>query len=569
MLHYFLSVDRANQQYLNIQIEFDTLENDFIFRLPSWRPGRYELGNFAKNIKGLKVFDDKNLSLVATKQTKDSWLVDTSETTKIRIEYSYYAAELNAGSTFVSPNQLYVNPVNCFLYADPLSQEEIAVHLNSNKSWPIACALPNNENVLYAKDFDQLADSPFICSPSLQHKTYHSGNCIFHIWINGEAKPEWDLLIKDFKAFSDKQIEKFIEFPVNEYHFLIHVLPFKAYHGVEHTASTVITIGPSTELFQSYYKELLGVSSHELYHTWNVKTIRPIEMHPYDFSKENYSRLGFICEGITTYMGDLFLLKSNVFSLNQYLEEMKVQLQKHFDNPGRFNYSVAASSFDTWLDGYTPGAPGRKVSIYTEGCLLAFVKDVMLIQATKGKYGMDEVMKRLYFDFALNGRGVSETDYQQQLELISGLPFDEFFDHFIHGTRPYESILADAFDAIGIEFTHRPSKSYAMGRLGFKFAPNGTNTVVTSIYSGSPADLGGLMIGDEIIALNGYLSNLEIDKWLNYFDNDQKELTIARAGKLINLELPEVNRYFYAEYDLKPYEDLTQSQKKLFEKWIS
>lgn len=569
MLHYFLSVDRANQQYLNIQIEFDTLENDFIFRLPSWRPGRYELGNFAKNIKGLKVFDDKNLSLVATKQTKDSWLVDTSETTKIRIEYSYYAAELNAGSTFVSPNQLYVNPVNCFLYADSLSQEEIAVHLNSNKSWQIACALPNNENVLYAKDFDQLADSPFICSPSLQHKTYHSGNCIFHIWINGEAKPEWDRLIKDFKAFSDKQIEKFIEFPVNEYHFLIHVLPFKAYHGVEHTASTVITIGPSTELFQSYYKELLGVSSHELYHTWNVKTIRPIEMHPYDFSKENYSRLGFICEGITTYMGDLFLLKSNVFSLNQYLEEMKVQLQKHFDNPGRFNYSVAASSFDTWLDGYTPGAPGRKVSIYTEGCLLAFVKDVMLIQATKGKYGMDEVMKRLYFDFALNRRGVSETDYKQQLELISGLPFDEFFDHFIHGTRPYESILADAFDAIGIEFTHRPSKSYAMGRLGFKFAPNGTNTVVTSIYSGSPADLGGLMIGDEIIALNGYLSNLEIDKWLNYFDNDQKELTIARAGKLINLEIPEVNRYFYAEYDLKPYEDLTQSQKKLFEKWIS
>jgi predicted metalloprotease with PDZ domain len=108
-----------------------------------------------------------------------------------------------------------------------------------------------------------------------------------------------------------------------------------------------------------------------------------------------------------------------------------------------------------------------------------------------------------------------------------------------------------------------------MGRLGFKFAPNGINAVVTSIYSGSPADLGGLMIGDEIIALNGYLSNLEIDKWLNYFDNDQKELTIARAGKLINLEIPEVNRYFYAEYDLKPYEDLTQSQKKLFEKWIS
>ena len=569
MLHYFLSVEHPNQQYLNIKIEFDTPENEFIFKIPSWRPGRYELGNFAKNIKGLKVYDEKNSSLSAIKQTKDSWFVNTSETKKIRVEYSYYAAELNAGSTFVSPNQLYVNPVNCFLYAESLSEEEMAVHLNINASWKIACALPNNENVLYFKNFDQLADSPFICSPSLQHQTYNSGNCTFHIWINGEAKPEWERLIKDFKAFSDKQIEKFMEFPVEEYHFLIHVLPYKAYHGVEHTASTVITIGPSTELFQSYYKELLGVSSHELYHTWNVKSIRPIEMQPYDFSKENYSRLGYICEGITTYMGDLFLLKSNVFSLNQYLEEMKVQLQKHFDNPGRFNYSVASSSFDTWLDGYTPGAPGRKVSIYTEGCLLAFVKDVMLIQASNGKYGLDELMKRLYFEYAINGQGVSETDYKQQLELISGLSFDEFFDNFIHGTRPYESILAEAFEVIGIEFIHRPAKSYAMGRLGFKYAPNATNTVVTSIYSGSPADLGGLMLGDEIIALNGYISNLEIDKWLNYFDNDQKILTIARAGKLINLELPEVNRYFYAEYDLKPYEDLTHSQRKLFEKWLS
>ncbi len=569
MLHYFLSADRANQQYLNISIEFITPYNEFVFKLPSWRPGRYELGNFAKNIKGLKVYDDKKTLLNAIKQTKDCWMVNTSDTATIRVEYSYFASELNAGSTFVSPNQLYVNPVNCFLYSDSLSEDEIQVHLNINSSWQIACGLPQKENVLYAKDFDQLADSPFICSASLQHQTYNSGNCTFHIWMNGEAKPDWERLITDFKAFSDKQIEKFIEFPVNEYHFLIHVLPYKAYHGVEHTTSTVITIGPSTELFQSYYKELLGVSSHELYHTWNVKTIRPIEMQPYDFSKENYSRLGYICEGITTYMGDLFLLKSNVFSLNQYLEEMKVQLQKHFDNPGRFNYSVAASSFDTWLDGYTPGAPARKVSIYTEGCLLAFVKDVMLIQATNGKYGLDEVMKRLYFDFALNGRGVSEIDYKQQLELISGLQFDGFFEHYINGTRPYESILAEAFDAIGIEFIHRPSKSYAMGRLGFKYVPNSTNTVVSSIYSGSPTDLGGLMIGDEIIAINGYLCNLDIDKWLNYFDNDLKVLTIARAGRLITLELPEVNRFFYAEYDLKPFDNLTHSQKKLFEKWAS
>ena len=142
-------------------------------------------------------------------------------------------------------------------------------------------------------------------------------------------------------------------------------------------------LGPSYVVFDAVYPDLLGVSSHELYHTWNVKAIRPIELFPYDFTKENYSELGYLCEGVTTYMGDLFLFKSNVFSEEEYFNELNQQLQKHFDNPGRFNYSVAASSFDTWLDGYVPGVPNRKVSIYTEGCLIALVCDLMIIHHSK------------------------------------------------------------------------------------------------------------------------------------------------------------------------------------------
>ncbi|MBK6527068.1 MAG: hypothetical protein IPG07_16880 [Crocinitomicaceae bacterium] len=104
------------------------------------------------------------------------------------------------------------------------------------------------------------------------------------------------------------------------------------------------------------YDDLLGVCSHELYHAWNVKTIRPADMLPYDYSKENYSRLGYVCEGVTTYMGDLFLAEAGVRDFVWYRKELEKLLQKHFDNFGRFNYSVAESSFDTWLDGYVPRA---------------------------------------------------------------------------------------------------------------------------------------------------------------------------------------------------------------------
>lgn len=567
MIKYEFHIENPNQQYLQIKAHFQTTLAETEIRISSWRPGRYELGNFAKNVKGFKVFDDQNKRLEIKKASKDSWIIPTENTKSIRVEYAYYAAELNAGSTYLSKDMLYVNPVNCCVFDPKQKNAECTVQLFISDNWKVAGSMKQEGKTLIAENFDELADSPFICSAQLQHGEYESGGTIFHLWFNGESKPDWEKLIKDFKAFTDKQIEKYIEFPVPEYHFLFHILPYKAYHGVEHCKSTVITLGPSHELFSSLYVDLLGISSHELYHTWNVKTIRPIEMFPYNFTKENYSRLGYICEGITTYMGDLFLLKSKVFSLQQYFDEMNSQLQKHFDNHGRFNYSVADSSFDTWLDGYTPGAPGRKVSIYTEGCLLAFVADIMLLRATKNKYGLDEVMKRLYFNYALKGKGVSEEDYKKELEDVSGISFGDYFKEYINGTSPYEAILTESFEYLGIELKHVPAKAYSQSRLGFKANPNGSNFLVASVYYGGPADLSGMMIGDEIIAVNGFTLQGELDKWLNYFDDNAKTITIVRAGKLFELTFPEVNRNFYSEYSIHMTKEPNQHQKKGFEAW--
>ena len=349
---------------------------------------------------------------------------------------------------------------------------------------------------------------------------------------------------------------------------MIQILPNKAYHGVEHCKSTVITLGPTYEVFKSLYKELLGVSSHELYHTWNVRALRPQVMLPYDFKKENYSELGYIYEGITTYMGDLFLLKSGVFTLEQYLNEFNNQLQKHFDNPARFNYSVAQSSFDTWLDGYVPGAPGRKVSIYTEGCLLAFVTDVKIRQATQNKYGLDEVMKRLYFDFALQGKGITENDYQTTLENVAGISFESFFKDFVHGTNSYESILTELLKYLGLELTHKPSSLYSEGRLGMKLLPLGKSFQVTAMYAGGPAEFGGMRIGDEIIAVNGFVLTNDIESWFSYFDGDIKEITIVREGKINQIQLPEVQRFFYLTYSVLPFENKNSAQEKALKLWM-
>jgi predicted metalloprotease with PDZ domain len=567
MVLFTLSIENATQNYLHLSATFPSEGASTEIQLPSWRPGRYELGNFAKNVRNFKVYDEHNKALPFQKITKDRWKVNSGSAKEVRVDYLYYAAELNAGSTFLSPTQLYVNPVNCCVYTDSTFDSAVALELKVPENWQFAGSLEADGGKWMASNFDELFDSPFICSPSMQHNTYLVDNTTFHLWFQGECKPEWEKMIGDFQKFTEWQVRKFSEFHVKDYHFLIQVLPVKAYHGVEHSKSTVLLLGPSYDLFADQYTELLGLASHELYHAWNVKSIRPIELFPYDFTQENYSRLGFLCEGVTTYEGDHFLLKSGVFSDKQFFIEFNKQLQKHFDNPGRFNYSVADSSFDTWLDGYNPGVPARKVSIYTEGCLLAFVTDVRIRRATKNKYGIDEVMKRLYFSFALQNKGVSEEDYRAVVEAVSGESFDDFFRDFVYGTDPYESIITDALDYLGLELVVKPSDSYAESRLGMKVASSSRNFRIMALYPGGPAETAGLMLGDEIAVINGCLCNNELDKWLKYFDADAKRFTVVRDGMVLDVTLPEVQRNFFMKYEVKAVENPNGHQKAAYEAW--
>lgn len=569
MAFYQFGISNPQQQYIQIKATFQVNSELSEIQLPSWRPGRYELSDFSKNVKGFKVFNQDNKKVDFQKTTKDKWQLNTAESTSITVEYNYYANILNAGSTFLDATQLYVNPVNCCVYLIGQENQACEVELDIPLEWKVACSMKKNGKRLLAVNFDELADSPFICSAGLKYNQYESHGTVFHVWFNGEVKPDWSRLIKDFKAFTDKQIEKFNEFPCSDYHFLIHILPYKAYHGVEHCKSTVISLGPSYEVFKNLYKELLGVSSHELYHTWNVKAIRPIEMFPYDFTKENYSKMGYLCEGVTTYMGDLFLYKSKVFDKKAYFAELIARFQTHFDNHARFNYSVAESSFDTWLDGYEAGAPNRKVSIYTEGSLIAFVLDVMILEATKNKKSLDNVMKSLYFNYALKGKGVSEQDYKNELENVAGISFDEFFDLYVYGTNPFESIITHALEYLGLELTSVPSKIYSHARLGMKCLNDNGKTIAKVFYPGGPADLSGMMIDDHILAINGVSIQGELDEWLHYFDNDVKTFTIIRAHQVIELVIPEVNRNFYSQYGIAVMKakDLTILHKNAFDAW--
>ena len=571
-MKYKISAPNPFSHLIEIEMIVDNVEQEEIFfQLPSWRPGRYELGNFAKNIQQWHSVDGSGNSLPFKKITKDCWKVQTAGVTSVHIKYNYYAAQLDAGACWLNEDQLYINPVHCCLYVPEKIHEQCILEFDLPESYRFATSLTKlTDGSLKATDYNTLVDSPVIASAMLQHKSYSVNDVNFHIWFNGICKPDWERILTDFRNFSVEQIEMMGSFPGKEYHFLVQMLPNAFYHGVEHLNSTVLALGPGYKLMNdSMYGEFLGVASHELFHAWNVKTIRPAEMMPYDYTKENYSRLGFVYEGVTTYYGDLFLVRSGVFSAEQFLEEINARVQKHFDNYGRFNLSVADSSFDTWLDGYVKGIPHRKTSIYDEGCLLALMTDLMIRRKTSGNRSLDDVMRNLYNDFGKKKIGYTEHDYISVVENVMGESVDDFFIDFVYGTDSYEPLLTELLHHSGCDLKKIPSNDYCEGRFGFKTYNESGVTKVLIVAPGSIADRAGLGKDDELIAINEIKIESNLNELCKFFAEEKVVLTtFSSQKKLKDIPLAPSRESFFHQYKIVKRSDALSEQKQFFRRWV-
>lgn len=572
-MKYTFSIPNPFERFVKVEILLATAPSsrEFDLQLPSWRPGRYELGNFAKNVRGFRAVDANGNTLDWTKITKDCWRINNGAS-PVTIHYDYYANQPDAGGCYADHDQLYINPVHCCMYVPERINDPCEVHLKVPHDWKVATGMKLlSPLVATAKSFDHLADSPLIASPSLQHGSYTVDDITFNIWIQGECNPDWLRIIRDFEGFTVKQKAMMKEFPFSEYHFLVQLLPHVFYHGVEHTNSTVLALGPGHNLMQpALYNDFLGVASHELFHAWNVKTIRPQEMLPYDFTGENYAETGYVYEGVTTYYGDLFLARSGFFNLNGLLDEYSARLQKHMDNPGRLNQSVSQSSFDTWLDGYVPGIPGKKVSIYDEGCLIAWMLDFMIRSSTDCASSLDQVMQSLYFGIAKKGKGYSKEDFKHLCEVAAGRKFDEFFNQYVYQSASFENILPEILSLAGLSIIEKPAAAAHERLLGMKTEQRGSNTFALSTYPGSPAAMGGLVRDDEIVAVNNIRVENNLSDLVSAQANDRRELSLyISSGKRIRkVTLALQQRAWFNKYSIVANEEITAAQLRFRQGWL-
>lgn len=573
-MRYTIHSKNPASHFIDIEAVFDNPGLDELYiQLPAWRPGRYELGNFAKNIQKFSVCDERGETLMFGKVSKDKWKVRCSGAQEVRVVYNYYADFINAGSTYVDELQLYMNPVNCLVYIEGHDNEACEIVLEIPENYEVATGMNSTgKNRFKTASFDELADCPFMASGAIQHHEFTEGGTLFHLWFQGECKPDFEQLEKDFRAFTIPQISMMGGFPVDEYHYLFQIFTHRGYHGVEHSNSTVISIGPSWDIFKKdgWYNELLGVSSHELFHTWNVKRIRPADWWPYDFSGEDYSRMGYLAEGFTTYYGDLFLFRGGVFSDKTYLGELSKMLNRHFRNPGRKNLSVADSSFDTWLDGYEKGIPGRKTSIYNEGALCAFMMDVAIRKATGSEQSLDDVVRTFYNECYLEGAGVSEEKF---IEVVSayGREPASIIEHFVYGTGDYEETLIEAFALLGIEMKKKPSTKWEEANLGLILEISGSTVKVAAVMPDSPAEKAGLAVDARIISINNVPVDEHLSHWFEYFADAPVTLSVKDPfGEIRSISISPVSKSVQIfEYYLEKGENPDNEAKRAYEGWAS
>lgn len=543
-LLYKIHCTQPHSRYVDITVEYllDNHCNYANFEIAAWRPGRYELQHYAKNIHKIGVENEQNEILVLKKVDRNTWQITTGNSRLIKITYQYYAHQMDAGGCWLDEEQLYLNFIGCLLFPQGRLDLACSVKLELPPHYKIVCALSPNENFeLIANSVSELFDCPMIASENLQKWEYQVERASFYCWFVGHHQLNIQQLLSDFKNFTTAQVALFGDFPFESYHFLIQCLPFRHYHGVEHRNSTVIVLGPSNELHVApLYDELLGISSHELFHAWNVCKIRPTEMMPYQFSKAAYFETGFVAEGFTTYYGDLMLVRAGVFSAQRYLQEWNKTLKQHFQNFGNYNLSLADSSTDLWVDGYIQGIPHRKVSIYGKGAVVAWLLDLTIRKETNHAHNLDKVMQLLWHRFGKIDKGYSVEDIFTLITEVSGSKAFDFLKEAVFGTTNLQHYLIDLAAFFHLICTQCWPSATSARKFGMQISLHSQGWLVDKVEPQSPADR---VIGKGDLILNVLGNTLEeFESYLEH--SEQIALEVIRDYNRIQVKLTQDDRKY-------------------------
>jgi predicted metalloprotease with PDZ domain len=502
-VEYHVSLERVHAQLVDVRVEFPARPGEALeFRLPTWRPGKYLILDPSGTIVDLRAEDGAGGTLRVRKLDKSTWRVSPSPTGRVVVSYTIYANSLNDRTRHADDTHAFLSGSSVFIYNERLRSEPVRVRVDRPEGWEVATGLaedPTRPDAWLAPDYDVLVDSPLEIG---EHELigFSIDGTPHDIVIWGPSEADAERLASDFAAITRVQRDIFEgpggRLPYQRYVFMIHCQPGIG-GGTEHLNSTIMHTRPTTFTSDSAYERFLGLVSHEMFHTWNVKRLRPAGLTPYDYQQENYTDLLWVAEGTTSYYDDVTLVRAGLIEPDRYLAIMSRTISNERRRPGGRVQSLADSSYDAWIkyNRSTPHDINATVSFYSKGALVSLMLDMEIRRFTDNRASFDDVLRTLYRRFPLESGGFTTDDLLAVLAEVSGRGFEPFFEAYVSGTEPLD--LESAFALAGIELAPEPAPEGAY--LGLV----ASGSRVRSVRADGPAFDAGVQADDTIESVNG------------------------------------------------------------------
>ena len=572
---------KAHQWHITLKFQNHS-DSSVVLKLPNWVPGSYLIRDFSRHIITISAECDGQPAALS-QTAKNIWQTSPKSGHWV-IRYTAYAFDLSVRGSFLDTNRGFFDGSCLFFSIEGRLKDTHSLSFNDlPKKWRIATSMPTTgSNTFQTASYHDLIDHPVELG-NIEFLDFEAGGIPHRIALSGHY-PDFDRdrLVSDIRTICETELAMFPSpAPFTHYLFLLHVGD-NIYGGLEHISSTALladrhSLPPHgmTDANDAY-TQLLGLFSHEYFHAWNVKSIKPAAFAPYDLDRENYTEQLWAFEGITSYYDDLFLARSRTIAPEAYLRLLAQSITRVQQTKGRLKQSLAESSFTAWNKFYKQdeNSPNAIVSYYQKGALAALCLDLAIRSKSSGRHTLDSVMQQHYRDWLDTRQGIPEKQWQARCQAFTGLDLEDFFQTTLYTTAdlPLAELLATI--GIGLQWQAQPrghggaflpepptETPAPASDFGARFKQNSDHATLTHVFNGGSAENAALCPQDKIIAIDGYACTDLAAQWAQLPIGATARLHYFRTGILYVADIT----VQAAEADTAV---LYITDRELFENWL-
>ena len=578
-VRYTVSFPAPQTHYAVVEADFPTDGSPSIeIFMATWTPGSYLIREYARHVEGVQALSG------VVKINKNRWRIDTDGAPAVRVTYRLYCREMSVRSNWVEDSFALLNGAPTFMTLVHGLKRPHEVTLNLPAAWNTAMSgmeevsggVPHHYR---APDFDTLVDSPIVAGNPAVYRFYVDG--IPHFLLNEGEGGVWDgnRSAADLETIVRRYRQMWGGLPYSHKYVFLNVIS-EASGGLEHKNSFTVMASRWATRTRKAYVSWLHLVSHEYFHVWNVKRLRPAELGSFDYENENPTRSLWISEGFTEYYGGLTVHRAGLTSRAEYLgteTENAASLSALINNlqrtPGRLVQSAEQASFDAWIKLYRPdeNTNNSAISYYTKGAIVAWLLDAKIRRATNDAKSLDDLMRVAYERFS-GERGFTPEEFKATAEEVAKAPLTQFFHETVE--TPGELDYEDALDWFGLRFKQPgPPKDGASDKpkpawMGVETRVENGRLLISRVPRGTPAFDAGVDVDDEIVGIGEYRVRADqlAARLDNYRPGDRVSLLISRRDKLTRRNLTFAGQPDTWQLELKA--DATDEQKHHLDLWL-